>query len=189
MKTLLILLFPITIQAQNFMRYDDFKDGLTRGFQLQADCEHGGFECFNADLDKLDEQSVVFDDVDDTTKPRYSTATDITPCDTWQACAKITETLCKQNELALFRYLEETKSYEAYCTKVVGYDQKKKPRITENSEKKQAKQIKRAEREAKRQARATDQARMVELSRQQNLSASEAREVTLWLLKQAVISE
>lgn len=195
MKTILliyvagILTWSTFAKAQNFMRYEDFKDGSTRGFQLLKDCESGGFECFNADLEKIDEQSVVFNDVDDLNKPRYSRATDVTPCETWQACAEITKTLCKLDELSLFRFLEESKTYEAYCTKVVGYDKKKQPRLSEDNQKKQAKQTKATEREARRAARASGEARMARLAGQADLSAAEARELALWLLKRELGSE
>ena len=191
MKLLLTiaLLLATTANAQNFMRYADFKDGLTRGFQLQADCERGGFECFNADLDKLDEQSVVFDDVDDITKPKYAAASNITPCAAWRECGELVTSLCAANELGFFRYLEETKTYEAYCTSIVGYEQKKQPKLAENTQKKQAKQTKATEREARRAARASGEARMARLAGQSDLTAAESREVALWLLRRQLQGE
>lgn len=187
MKTLIIsLLFATNAYAQNFMRYEDVEAGLVRGFQLQSDCERDGKECFNADLEKLDEQRVVYDDVNDINKPRYAAAKNITPCETWQSCNEVLKTLCQSDELSLFRYLEESKTYEAYCTKVVGYDKKKQPRLAEDNQKKQAKQIKAQEREAKRAARASGEARMAQLAGRSDLTAAEAREVALWLLKREV---
>jgi hypothetical protein len=171
------------------MRYDDFKEGLSRGFQLQADCERGGFECFNADLSKLDEQSVVYDDVNDINKPKYDAAKNITPCADWRECGELVTSLCAANELGFFRYLEESKSYEAYCTSIVGYEQKKQPKLAENTQKKQAKQAKAQEREARRAARASGEARMARLAGQSDLTAAESREVALWLLKRELNNE
>lgn len=191
MKTIIFffLFVPTMSEAQNFMRFDDFAQGLTRGFQLQADCERGGFKCFNADLEKLDEQTVELVDVDDLTKPIYSSPTNITPCEDQQACGQLLPGLCGQGALPFFRFKEESKTYEAYCTTVIGYEQKKEPRLTEDNQKKQAKQLRRQEREARRTARQTVEARMARLARQSDLTAAESREVTLWLLRQELRSE
>jgi len=191
MKTLLTIALLLTTNAyaQNFMRYDDLRDGLSRGFQLQADCERGGFECFNADLNKIDEQSVVYDDVDDLNKPKYSAPSDITPCADPLACNVLIQSLCQSPKLPFYRQVQGQQTFEAYCVRIVSYEQKKQPKLAEDTQKKQAKQAKAQEREARRAARASGETRMARLAGQADLSAQEAREVAMWLLKRELNNE
>lgn len=144
MKTLITvaLLLTTNANAQNFMRYDDLRDGLNRGFQLQSECERGGFECFSSDLAKVDEQSVVYDDVDDPNKPLYSSPTDITPCATPLACNIVIQTLCESPKLPFYRNILGQETFEAYCVTITGYEQKQKPRLADDAVKIAAKQVK-----------------------------------------------
>lgn len=128
------MLISITSFGENWTSIS--KLGTNQAFQLKSECERvTGSECF--DLGDLPQSvySVSMIEVDDLNKPIYSKE-DVQTCIDNEDCdAKFLVILCTDN------HSYPIKNYDllqVYCTKVVGYEQKKKDVISLDSVKKSA---------------------------------------------------
>ena len=131
---LILTIFSLSSFAENWTSIN--KLGTHQGFQLQQECERvTGQECF--DLGELPDSvySVTQIDVDDYKKPIYTknqveSCSDISDCD-----AKFVALVCIEKDESSIKNYD---LLQIYCSKVVGYEQKKKDVITLDSVKKSA---------------------------------------------------
>lgn len=186
-----ILIFSLVIfgqaQADNWMRPQELAQGLSRGFELKETCELGGNVCQQVDGLDLEALKIEILKSDDLSKPLYEAKTNLTQCETREACdeARAVEGYCPQTH---FSVTNETGSggWEAYCTRLVGYEKQQKPVIADDQEKKTARQ---AEMQARSKAAAAKAARREALSKAKidgSLSQAEVREI-LKLLKDEIL--
>lgn len=136
MKFLFLILFPLMAYAENFVSPRIVEAQLPQAYQLKADCENvEGEECVDLDIAKL--PTKVYEtfsmNADDTSKPIYEAASNVSPCQSADECASIVSqsNFCPSTHLGLFRFDENKK--EAYCTRIIAYQQKelRKVRVSE----------------------------------------------------------
>jgi hypothetical protein len=138
---------------------------------------------------------------DDHSKPLYEAASNVKACDSDALCSlmimrgnctipegestAVCTPYCDSSHQAYYRVAND--AFEAYCTRVVGYQQKTVKRLEEDSVKKLAYEAQKlADSQARNQKRnraITLRARLKELASQDDLTAGEIKEALLKLLK------
>lgn len=122
MKTLILLLFLVhgchLSYAENWMPISEIKAGTAKTVYTQkADCEKLG-ECVEVSNKDLDTQKVVVQEVDDLSKPTYSTKSEVEACDGDVDCyQKLKDKTCSDGE----KFIDESFK-EVYCAKQTGYE-------------------------------------------------------------------
>jgi len=162
MKYLILIFIPFICNAAFYMSKSDIesfnaKDGKqTTSYPKKAKCEKvEGETCYQSDNKTLQHFKFIQVDVDDTSKPIYEAKSNVQACE-GEACYElITAEYCPETYQA---YVNEDKT-EVYCTKIIGYKQKKVDKLVEDadlkaaydqeqSDKETAKQLKAAKKEA-----------------------------------------
>lgn len=132
-KILLLSLLSLSVHAENWVSIPEL--GTNQAHQMKSDCERNGQECF--DIGELPHSvySVTQIDVDDYNKPIYSKS-QVSICESIEDCdAKFVALVCIDKDESSIKNYD---LLQVYCSKVVGYEQKKKDVISLDSVKKSA---------------------------------------------------
>lgn len=131
MKYFLLLLFPILAFAENFVSPRIVESQAPQAYQMKSECERvEESDCVDIANNPVKVYEVFLNSEDDQSKPIYEAASNVQPCQSPEACFMLLPGLCAQTHMALFRPVDESNtSFEAYCTKVSGYEKKNVKRI------------------------------------------------------------
>jgi len=154
-------------------------------------------------FDGIDWETAIYKDVqeDDVERPIYAVENNVIGCASREACQEIVETKCPTEEGNCLpgeqiHYCTAPDSafirpvglaFEAYCTHIIGYEQKTVKRLMEDPIKKAAKDARvLAEQQAEETKKTRNQilrARLAQLSIKDDLTAAEIKESLIKLLK------
>jgi len=158
LKTLFLIFIASTCFAArgNFLAGDIINSGDSTGqpvFRLQEKCEaHYKKACFDITSKDIKYNKVKQVDVDDTSKPIYEAKSNVQACEGQADCfekkdkeycsdienvegetVNVCTSYCGQFGSGLIAFIDENYS-EVYCTKIIGYKQKKIDKLVEDKE-------------------------------------------------------
>jgi hypothetical protein len=128
MKYLFLLLISFSTLAGNFVSPQIVDAVKPQAYELEAECERIEQEhCVDIANNPVKIYESYVNQEDDLLKPIYEAASNVTPCASTIACSELLPNLCGPEYMAVYRALEV--GFEAYCTKLLGYEQKNVKRI------------------------------------------------------------
>lgn len=124
----LTLFISVSTLAQNFVSPRIVDAVLPQAYQLKAECESREAEfCVDLGNNPVKVFESYLNPEDDLSKSLYEAASNVTACASHEACSALLASLCLPTHEALYRVIEG--GFEAYCTRLVGYEQKDVKRI------------------------------------------------------------
>lgn len=129
MKILLLLSFlSFTTFAGNFVSPQIVDAVKPQAYELEAECERVEQEhCVDIANNPVKIYESYINPEDDLNKPIYEAPSNVTPCASAIACSDLLPNLCASTHMAVYKALEN--GFEAYCTKISGYQKKDVKRI------------------------------------------------------------
>lgn len=184
MKLLIILLFSVNCFAGGWFPLG--KEGVIQyGYklhELHSQCEEAeNHPCY--DIDKCNPNECELKDEYRNGTPIYSAKENITFCETEETCKELESSLCLEPYKFYYAEKIDVNAFEAYCTKIVGYEQVKTgKKILVESPVKKAAYL--AKQEAKKQAE--ENKKLDKLSKITQLKTTDFSKITQKQLEEAV---
>lgn len=128
MRLILLLLLSLNSFAANFVSPRIVDGVLPQAYELQKECERvEQVDCVDIANNPVKIYETYLNPEDDLTKPVYAAASNVTPCASEQACLDLFATLCVEPLEPYYQVIEG--GFQAYCTRIVGYEPKDVTRI------------------------------------------------------------
>lgn len=129
MKILLLLSFlSFSAFSENFVSPRIVDAVLPQAYQMEQECKRVEQEhCVDIANNPVKIYESYINPEDDLNKPIYEAPSNVTACASIIACSELLPNLCALDYMAIYKAVEV--GFEAYCTKVSGYEQKDVKRI------------------------------------------------------------